>query len=246
MSEYMDDPISDETLNALVDGELEAAEAERIHARMAQDEALAARVCALQGLKAMVRQAYPEMAAETRRYAGGRRAWLSQALAASVLLLAGLGGGWWLAGSGLTSAPAAGYGSEVARLHPVQASAGPRVDRILLHLDSNQPEHYRRTLDQAEALIKLAREEQVSLRLEILVNSDGLDLVRADRSPHVERVLNMARAHDNLRFVACNNTIQRVRRAGQRVVLVPEVEVAPSAIGEIVDRLRDGWSYIKI
>lgn len=242
----MNEHISDETLNALVDGELDAIEAERLYGLMGRDETLSARFCALQGLKSMVRQAYPEMPAATQRpQVRMIQSWLPMAIAACLLLMLGMGGGWWLA-TGQEAALQATYDREVTRLHAVRARTDNRVDRVLLHLDSNAPEQYSRTLDQAEVLIKLAREEQMGLRLEILVNSDGLDLVRADRTPHSDRILRMARDYDNLRFVACNNTIQRVRRGGQEVVLVPAVEVAPSAIGEIVGRLQEGWSYIKI
>jgi anti-sigma factor RsiW len=49
--------ISDETLHAFIDGELDVAECEQLLARMRDDEPLSRRACALRSLKSMVRLA---------------------------------------------------------------------------------------------------------------------------------------------------------------------------------------------
>ena len=56
----MNPVVSDETLHAFVDGELDVAESETLIARMRDDKELAQRVCALRSLQSMVRLAYAE------------------------------------------------------------------------------------------------------------------------------------------------------------------------------------------
>ena len=56
----MNPVISDETLNAFVDGEFDLAESEALIARMRHDTELAQRVCGLRSLQSMVRLAYAE------------------------------------------------------------------------------------------------------------------------------------------------------------------------------------------
>lgn len=119
-------PIDDDILQAYVDGALDAAEAARIDAAMAQDEALARRVRQLQALNARLRAAFDPVLdepvparlsallqprAQLTVLEGGRetnaahrrapRRWLmpGAALAASVALLAA--GLWWHAGNQL-------------------------------------------------------------------------------------------------------------------------------------------------
>ena len=49
-----------------------------------------------------------------------------------------------------------------------------------------------------------------------------------------------------LHFVACNNTLFNLRRKGLPVKLVQEAEVAPSAVGFVVDHLKRGWTFLTI
>jgi intracellular sulfur oxidation DsrE/DsrF family protein len=49
-----------------------------------------------------------------------------------------------------------------------------------------------------------------------------------------------------LAFVACGNAIARYRSAGLDVTLVPEARVERTAVEHIVDRVRQGWTYLKI
>jgi anti-sigma factor RsiW len=56
----MNPAVSDETLHAFVDGELDVAESETLIARMRTDKELAQRVCSLRSLQSMVRLAYAE------------------------------------------------------------------------------------------------------------------------------------------------------------------------------------------
>ena len=80
----------------------------------------------------------------------------------------------------------------------------------------------------------------------MLANSHGLDLFRADRSPYASRIATLTKNHENVRFIVCAQTVARYTRDEGRIVLLPETQIAPSAIGQIVDRLQEGWTYIKI
>lgn len=87
--------------------------------------------------------------------------------------------------------------------------AAGRVDpgKIVLHLDADAPEHLARALDVADSL--LSRHGRRA-RIEIVVNSYGLDLLRADLTPDDQalgqRIIAMAQRHANLGFVACGQT----------------------------------------
>jgi intracellular sulfur oxidation DsrE/DsrF family protein len=78
-----------------------------------------------------------------------------------------------------------------------------------------------------------------------VANGAGLDLLRADRSPLAERVIALNERHPNVKLIACNLTMDRLRRRGETVALLPGVQVVPSALDEIVDRLNSGWLYVR-
>lgn len=232
-----DHEVSDELLNAFADNELDAEEKAHLLDLMTADPGLKARVCQHWQLKEMVRGAFPLPSSATlppRRFTGGRTRGL--ALAASLLLTLGVALGWAVRGHESAQTP-----SSLA-FNAAQVGAG----RVILHLGSSDPHRIEAALDEAE---HLARGRDLSgrpVQVELLVNGDGLDLVRADVSAFADRLASLHAAHHNLKFIACNNTIELLRLQGVNVDLLPDVKVAPSALGEVMTRLRQGWTYIQV
>lgn len=231
-----------EYLNAFLDGELTADERAQVMALLESDPGFKARACEMRTLKEMVRGAYGEVPAAPARTRRPAFHGVPRALAAGVLLALGLGAGWMA--RDLTAAPA-GYDRLAGLPDGYQAIAlSERVDRgkIILHLDSGEPGRLARVLDLAERLL----DRQPSARVEIVANSYGLDLLRADVTPLGDRIENMARRHANLSFVACGQTVARLKREGARVSLLPVAHTATSAINEIMTRMGQGWVYVKV
>jgi intracellular sulfur oxidation DsrE/DsrF family protein len=241
----MNPEISDETLHAFVDGELDAAESERLIARMRDDAALSRRVGTLRSLKTMLHVAYADPPVAAARGTRVARPWARHATAA-VLLLAGLGGGWVLRGFEQPAAVATAPSPAVEGLSLVRLQAEADPSRVLLHLDNAAPARMQAVLDQAERLLDEAAREGQAIELEIVANSRGLDLLRGDVSPHAARIARLRARHHNLQLVACGQTIARFRKEGEKVELLPAVRTAPTALGEIVERLQQGWTYVRV
>jgi uncharacterized protein len=236
--------LTPEYLNAFVDGELTTDERTRVMALLESDPEFRMRACELRTLKEMVKGAYAEApVAPVRSNAAGLHSGLRQAIAAGLLLALGLGGGWMVRDR---TGMEAGYD----RLPGLPGGYQPialaeRVDpgKIILHLDSGDPGRLASVLDLAEKLLK---QHGPSARVEIVANSYGLDLLRADVTPLAPRIADMARLHANLSFVACGQTVARLKRDGVRVELVPDAHTASSAINEIMTRMGQGWVYVKV
>jgi len=243
----MNPVVSDETLHAFVDNELDVAESEMLIARLREDAALAQRVCALRSLKSMVRLAYaePPVAAGRAPYAAPRRQFMQRCAFGCLVLLAGLSGGWALRGlesQAVASAPAAlpdGF-------QTVSLAREADPNRVMLHLDSAAPDKMLAVLDQAERLLVEAERQGRAMQLEVIANSRGIQLLRAGHSPHAERMARMKQRHANLHWVACGQSINRLRNDGEKVTLLPATQTAPTAISEIVTRLQQGWTYVRV
>ncbi|MDH5539320.1 MAG: hypothetical protein OEY03_07955 [Rhizobacter sp.] len=233
---------SEERLSALIDGELAPADAEPLLEQMRIDAALRERVAQLRLGKELVRHAYAELARPRRPAlaAGGAPRW--HVLVASMLAVAvGALLGWVAREPGQ---PAAFTTVELARQDAV-AQAGA-AERIVLHLSSSAPQQALAVLDRAEGLLEAARAAGRHVPVEIVANSGGLDLLRTDVSAHAGRIAKLRGAYPQLMLVACGQTAQRLRDAGTAVSLLPGTVEATSALDEIVLRMQQGWTYVRI
>lgn len=243
----MNSVVSDETLHAFVDGELDATESEKLIAQMRDDATLSQRVCELRSLQSMLRVAYampPSVSrARTRKPASER---LQRYALAGIMLSAGLASGWVLRGQG-NSVPVATLPAATADgISLVRLTAGADPGKVLLHIDSAAPDKMLALLDQAERLLDEAERHGRTLQLEVIANSRGLNLLRKGMTPHEDRIAQLYKRHANLQFVACGQSIARFQSDGEKVMLLPTVRTAPTAIGEIVTRLQQGWTYVRV
>ncbi|HVC13160.1 MAG TPA: hypothetical protein VNE59_16075 [Burkholderiales bacterium] len=225
--------VSREMQNAFVDGQLDAADWTAMVERMGADDALRRAVCELRTLKDMVKGAYAGARPARTALAPARWGWARAAVLA--LLFAGAG---WLAHAGLESRGGASLLSRVE----LRGASG---DRILVHVASARPDVVDPALQEVEDYLRDARAAGRPVKVEIVANSAGLDILRSSTSTYATRLEQLLAAYPNLTYVACNQTIDRLREKGAAVALLPGVKVAPTALDEIVKRLQEGWVYIR-
>lgn len=247
---------SDEYLNAFIDGELDDAEREHLLDELRRNEALNARLCDLQKVRALLQHAYrcppePPRSGETatRRRRSSR---LIAGIAASLALGVGVLLGWSMHGMQHPT----GNLLEIAQ--SMQLGGGVDVNRagmsdndpwrVVLHVTTADTHRLQTLLDEAEGLLaRHADGAARSVAVEVLANGRGLDLLRADTSHFAERIRQLQARYDNLTFKACSNAIKRLKREKNiDVILLPEAKVVPTAIGEVIQRQREGWAYVQI
>jgi intracellular sulfur oxidation DsrE/DsrF family protein len=240
----MDDNYSEEQLQAFVDDEIDLAERAEIMEAVRRDEELACRVCELLQIKDSVRLAYrePELPAGGIRH--GESGWqrLLSFRAAAALLIFALGAvtGVVLQSTGTVSTPA--LISSLDQKEHVQQE----LKRLVIHISSDESERLGQALDDAEELLTSYKDNPELVQLEVVANTKGLKLLRADTSPYPERIRRLAEQFSNISFLACSRTIEKLQLRGIEVHLLPEAKVIPGALEEIVDRLQEGWVYIRV
>ncbi len=220
-------------LHAYVDGQLDSEERERILIEANSDKELRETLCDLRRTKELVNHAYAGVKAPRRRTPAAPsrlRSYTGWSSAAVILLALGFISGWF---SHLPAPSLPGFTTQSAQ-----------AQHVILHIGHGSHEKFEETLNRAEQLLSSYREQ--GIRVEIVANSDGLDLLRANDSPYVQRIRGMMRMYSDLRFVACSNTIARLEREGNLVLLIEDTQVAPSAVEHIVQRVKEGWTYIKV
>ena len=236
------DDLSIDRLNAFVDGELDARDRGRVLDAIQRDPGVAQQVCELRLTKDLIRHAYPmDGRGGKGTRPGSGPGWRSLAAAAILLVAVGAGGGWaghaWQQGDD-------GDLSRLTRQPGVVAQAAAR-DRILLHVSSSAPERVAATLDETEAMLAAARRSGRPLAIEVLANGSGLDVLRAGDTGPAARLAALRAEYPNLTLVACKQTIDRLREKGVVVQLLPETAVATTALDEVVQRIHEGWTYVR-
>ncbi len=243
---------SDELLNALVDEQLAPEDAERIYEQMQQDAQLTRRICELRALREMVRLSYRDVPQPSHRPTD--RALVSPlrwryvgAVAAGILVTLGTLF-VWQARDDITNPTPPGLVTQqpAAALNDLADAAAPPIIKVLFHLNSNDRDLIKQSLQDVESALKLYRRTGQHARVQIVANGEGLDLLRVGASPYPETVRRMLQEYDNLQFVACQNTIDRLKRErGVTARLLPGVIVIDSGVAEIMRRQREGWVYIR-
>jgi intracellular sulfur oxidation DsrE/DsrF family protein len=220
-------------LNALLDDELDEEERAELLRRMSADPTLREAYWQLAVSRDLVAHAWdgiePPEGSESRKKSprAGQRAPL---LAAAAVVLLAVG---FLAGRMVPLVPDMGG---VGLVEMTQAAD----DKVVVHITESDPRNQRRALDRVDALLAAGKE-----RVELVAQSRGLDLLRTDRSAAAKRVHRLLRDHAGLRVYACGNTLTRLQERGEEIELLDGTRRASSAEDHIVDRLQEGWSYIK-
>lgn len=234
-----DGNISEEQLNAFVDGELESEEISCVFDEAEQSLELDQRLCSQRKLKELVKHAYrdvpePKRLSPVRRIPGSL---LGMSMVASLLLVVGIAAGMLWHGFTDRNSPGVGFS---AVDNPQAATA---TENYIIHVASGDPDQMKRALQTAKTLLSSAKPGVVR-QVEVVANEQGLDLLRSDVSKFTDEVSYLA--SENVVFYACSKTIQRLQEKGVVVKLVPEAIPGYTALDRVVLRMNDGWEYIKI
>jgi intracellular sulfur oxidation DsrE/DsrF family protein len=238
---------SDTAVDSFVDGELSGRERLELHQAAAENPDLAARICEARKLKSLLRDAYaepPQPPSRSRARGREEQRWRMPAAAAGLALALGAGIGWW---ANERLAPGPGWATVADARSAEIGDALGAVERVILHLGSADPQRTQAALDQIERLVADAGRESRPLQVEIIANGGGLDLVRSDGAPQAQRIIGLMREHGNVSVLACRKALERLSYVkGVEAELLDGVLIAPSALDQILLRMRQGWLYIRV
>lgn len=238
----VNEPVSDEQLNALLDNELDDAERIRLFEAIRNDQTLSARYCKLRQVKEMIKLAYNEPPLPKSGIPGLAQQKFANrisAVAAAVVLVF-MGGviGWSLNGN-QEEENASFY--TVDRLNPSTIQS----NRVLLHLATGDDGRISESLEKIEELLQVSAEQAKPIEIEVVANSDGLNILRRG-SPYADRIKMMTAKYSNVSFMACGIAKHNAElREGKHIALIPEAKDIPAAMERILHRVTGGWSYVR-
>lgn len=228
---------SDEMLNAYIDGELGDDDARLLLEQLQHDDALSERLAHLRETSDMVKMCYagiepPEQCEPCQRWS------LPTSLVAGILLVLGISIGWY-----------AGNQSSQPALYE-QFAGQPSADgvwRIVIHANLADDFMQNAMLEETEKFLGMFKQKGKKAEVEIVAYGAGIGLVMANRSTHANRIASLQGKYSNLRFTACKRSINHMADIqGDEVELLPNINVAPSGISQILKRQQEGWHYIRL
>jgi len=236
---------SDEHLNAFIDNQLDNKEKAELLDAVRHCHELSQRVCTLQKIHNLIQLSYQSIEVPVRhqavdnKYRPGQFKWIA---AASILLTVGTLMGWF-SNQALNSKSL----YDLAEIRQTDNTPNQKKWRLMLHVSTANPNRLNLVLDEAESLLKEYAAASKKLELEILTNSEGLALVTNGGKKYNQRLQALQQKYQGLVVMACGQTIKRFQRLhGKSIDLLPQINVVPSAINQIVKRQKQGWSYIRI
>lgn len=237
---------SDEHLNAFIDEQLDTKERAELLDALRHDMELSQRVCKLQKTRNLVQLSYQSVEVPSKYQdkpsAAPRntKGWLA---VASVLLLVGTLTGWF-------ANQTLNHNSllELAQIKQSNPDArGEKTWNLMLHVSTEDPYRLNILLDEAEALLRAYSKTEQKLQLEILTNGKGLSLVSDNGKTYSQRLQDLNKKFGNLAVLACGQALKRYEQTtGHRLKLRPNTQVVPSAVGQVIKRQKEGWTYIRI
>ena len=235
------DLISEEQLNALLDNELDVEERAHVLAAIDNNPALLARYNELKRLKNLVVSAYIDIPLSKPDINKNRNSVNNKALgmASAALVLFGILIGW-------TTNAYMGKGSDLNFQYVEKLDTSTiNGDKILLHINTNDESRVHASLQWAENVLTHSRNNHTHLDLEVVVNAEGLNILRVG-SPYADKIATLTQEYENIKFLACGMAKQNAMfRENKNIKLLPQATDIPAALDQIVNRLQDGWTYLR-
>ncbi len=227
--------VSDELLNSFIDGQLMEEERQEILASLQQNKDLARQVCELQRIKQMTHLAY-ETIPPSQLPAGiieRDHTWTRIAAAVAIFCLGIL----------LGTADLRQVFSSDASWQQAQNDA---TTKVLVHLTSSDSETGLSTLTNLELMLQRYRDQGQQVQVEVIANGHGINLLRQGITPFADLIARLSDEYDNLSFAACKNTIDQIQiTENADIELIPEARLIDSGVVEVIERQKQGWTYIR-
>ncbi len=238
--------ISEDKLNLFIDEQLDTDEMNEIHEALLDNKDLREQVCQLKAVRELVGYAYSEVPPSRHESPDKKSSgsFMSRAAAASVTLVVGVLLGWSTyeySPSSVDAISAENTFQFVANRVTVDHSQR----KIILHIDSSDLQVVNAALNEADNLLATYRKANTPIKLDIITNKAGINVLRPGVSPYLARMQKLLDDND-VSVYACQRSIDKAhKKEGVDIVLMKGVTTDRSARELIPERLKKGWVYIK-
>ena len=128
----------------------------------------------------------------------------------------------------------------------ISVNAAGKESKLVIHVSENDPAKMKLALNVVKATKKQFADKGNNIVIEVVVNAQGLHMMRADTSPVKKEIGLLATKFDNLRFSACGTTISKMnKKEGKPIKLITEARRVTGGVLRIIELQEAGYSYIR-
>jgi uncharacterized protein len=118
--------------------------------------------------------------------------------------------------------------------------------RLALQISDNDAEKMTAVLNVAANVARHYSDKGEDAEIQIVAFNAGLHMLRADTSPVKERVAGFAKSMPNVKFVACQNTIDSMaKREGKEIPVVENADRVPAGVVTLMELSAQGWTIVR-
>ena len=137
----------------------------------------------------------------------------------------------------------------LSMLAALPAAAADKVHHLAFQISDESPDKMNLVLGNATNVARYysARGEEVEIK--IVAFNAGVDMMRTDKSPVLERLKSVTESLPNLTLEVCNNTLEGMaKREGKKASEIPLFagsKIVPAGVVELLELNEQGWTIIR-
>ena len=118
--------------------------------------------------------------------------------------------------------------------------------KLALQISDASPEKMNAVLNVAANVSKYYSDKGDEVDIEIVAFNAGLNMLRADKSPVLERLKSFKQGMPNVSFMACENTLAAMtRHEGKEPPLVDNATRVPAGVVTLIELGEKGWTIVR-
>lgn len=127
------------------------------------------------------------------------------------------------------------------------ASAGAmEKHRLALQISDGDAAKMNAVLNVAANVSKYYSDKGDEVEIEIVAFNAGLNMLRTDKSPVLERIKSFKQGMPNVSFLACENTLTAMaRHEGKEPPLVDNASRVPAGVVTLMELAEKGWTIVR-
>jgi hypothetical protein len=133
-------------------------------------------------------------------------------------------------------------------LLPLAAAPAGAMEKhkLALQISDASPEKMNAVLNVAANVSKYYSDKGDEVEIEIVAFNAGLNMLRADKSPVLERLKSFKQGMPNVSFMACQNTLDSMtRHEGKEPPLVDNATRVPAGVVTLIELGEKGWTIVR-
>jgi intracellular sulfur oxidation DsrE/DsrF family protein len=129
------------------------------------------------------------------------------------------------------------------------AAAADKVHHLALQISDNSPEKMTAVLNVAANVSRHYSEVGEEVEIRIVAFNAGLNMLRTDKTPVLDRLKSFSESMPNVAFEACGNTRDTMARnehkKPEEIPLLAGAKVVTAGVVSLIELSEKGWTIIR-